>query len=118
MRRILFMLITGLGIIAGCTNMAPEMPAEADCTPKFPDMDVTYENYVKGILTEYCIGCHNGGSAPGNFTTYAGIQPYVETSFYFRVVQDGADMPRGNAPLPRAIRDSLNVWLENCAPQN
>jgi hypothetical protein len=101
--------------------MAPEDTVQGDCTPQFPDMDVTYNNYVKGIMTQYCISCHHTGNSqgPGDFTTYNGLMAYAGgSSFTARVIQDGADMPQGMAPLPKAIRDSLDVWIKNCAPEN
>jgi hypothetical protein len=102
--------------------MAPEMldenPGPQDCTPQFPDMNITYDNYVKNILSQYCITCHQGGNSqgPGNFTSYNGVKPYLG-SFHVRVIQDRADMPQGTAPLPKSIRDSLNIWINNCAPE-
>lgn len=108
----------------GCTKMAPEFDLDdseqGDCTPQFPDMDVTYNNYVRNVVTRYCTeSCHKGGNTlgPGNFTTYEGIKPHVGDVFYFRVIQDQADMPQGNAPLPKSMRDSLNVWVKNCGPK-
>jgi hypothetical protein len=121
MKRTTILMLIAVGtIIFGCTNMAPEEEDPTGCTPEFPEMDVTYENYVKGIVTQYCIECHHTGNStgPGDFTTYNGLMAYTGSSFYFRVIQDGADMPQGNAPLPKAIRDSLDVWIRNCAPQN
>lgn len=125
MREIFLLLIASVMImLAGCTNMAPEVdeedPGTGDCTPLFPEMDVTYTNYVKGVVDKYCIQCHRGGNspAPGNFTNYAGVKAYANDVFYVRVIQDNADMPRGMAPLPKATRDSLNVWIRNCAPEN
>lgn len=116
-------LIAGFLVLSGCTNMAPEIQPEdqgpVGCIPEFPDMDVTYDNYVKGILTRYCIDCHHPGNSPGpgDFTNYNGILSYVGDVFYYRVVQDLADMPQNNAPLPQAVRDSLYVWIKNCAPE-
>jgi hypothetical protein len=94
-------------------------PADDDntCVPQFPDDHVTYDNYVKNILSTYCIDCHNGrGISPGDFRTYNGVRQYTD-EFQFRVIQDRADMPQGNAPLPKSIRDSLAVWIGNCAPE-
>lgn len=110
-------------LICGCTNMAPEEldehPVTTDCTPQFPGMDVTYDNFVKGVLTRNCITCHYGGNSPGpgNFTTYAGVKVHID-HFSLRVTGDHADMPQGNAPLPKSTRDSLNIWISNCAPEN
>jgi len=116
-------LIAGIAIlICGCTNMAPELldenPSDPNCTPQFPEMNITYDNYVKNIVSRYCITCHQGGNSPGlgNFSTYNGLKPHVG-SFFVRVIQDRADMPQGNAPLPKRIRDSLNIWINNCSPE-
>lgn len=120
-------LVTGIILLYGCSNEADEMlpeedpKQEEDCVPQFPDMDVTYNNYVKSVVDQYCISCHHTGnsSGPGDFTSYNGLLTYATgNSFYVRVIQDGADMPQGTAPLPKAVRDSLNVWIQNCAPLN
>ena len=105
-----------------CTKMATESPNAGSggmCSAAFPEKQVSYNGYVKQIISSYCTNsCHNGDAlAPGDFRTYQGILPYVQ-QFYFRVIQDRADMPQGDAPLPRTIRDSLNIWIENCAPEN
>jgi len=125
------LLLIGMVLfLAGCSNSATEMESDIDnnpgngCTPEFPGMDVTYDNYVAGVyvagvLNRYCIECHHTGNSqgPGDFSSYSGVLPYVD-NFFFRVIPDNADMPQGNAPLPKAVRDSLNIWVRNCAPQN
>ena len=122
------LIVIGTILLYGCSNneadeMLPEEnpDQEEDCVPQFPNMNVTYTNYVKGVVDQYCISCHHAGNStgPGDFSTYNGLLPYATgNSFYARVIQDGADMPQDAAPLPKAIRDSLNVWIQNCAPQN
>ncbi len=117
-------MIICVPMVWGCTNMAPELstekPGSEECFPEFPDMNVTYDNYVKDVLTRNCTVCHYPGNSPGpgNFTTYEGIMALVDGAFFYRVVSDQADMPQGNAPLPQSTRDSLNVWISNCAPKN
>ncbi|MCO4293357.1 hypothetical protein NF867_10820 [Solitalea sp. MAHUQ-68] len=118
-------VMLSLVFLMSCTRMAPETDPDTDgsanCTPLFPDKQVTYNGYVKRIVATHCtITCHKGGNnpGPGNFTTYAGLRPFANDIFYFRVVQDNADMPQGRAPLPKAVRDSLNIWLKNCIPEN
>jgi hypothetical protein len=118
------LLITGMIILLiGCTHNESEISGESqgkteDCAPKFPEMNITYENYVKKVIARNCINCHRGGSTPGpgNFTTYKGVLPYT-AFFNVRVIQDRADMPQGNAPLPKTTRDSLNIWINNCTPE-
>lgn len=112
-------------LLAACSNMASEVADEPDntpgdiCTPEFPGMDVTYENYVGSILNQYCIECHYTGNSPGpgDFSSYRGVLPYTD-QFFLRVIPDNADMPQNRAPLPKAVRDSLMLWIRNCAPQN
>ncbi len=124
MKKITQLVVAVLAVFLwACTNMAPESieenPSNTGCTPQFPGMDVTYDNYVKKIVTKYCIECHYGGNSPGpgSFTTYGGLKNYTGASFYTMVISDQADMPQGNAPLPKSMRDSLNIWIQNCAPE-
>lgn len=123
MRKVIRILSVAFGIVLcrGCEKMAAPSSSDStggNCTPVFPDSKVTYDNYVKTVIATYCTSsCHTGdASAPGDFRTLAGTRPYID-QFYFRVIQDRADMPQGNAPLPKAIRDSLNIWVKNCAPE-
>lgn len=124
MKKTKLIVFIGLVVYMGCTKMAPEFAlddsGQNDCIPQFPEMDVTYNNYVRNVIARHCTEtCHKGGNTlgPGNFTTYEGVKQYVGDVFYYRVIQDRADMPQGKAPLPKSTRDSLNVWVKNCAPK-
>lgn len=122
MKRSLKITAVLLVLYYGCTKTAPESEEEAPpegCQPAMPAMNVTYENYVKNIIASNCTrSCHRGGNSmgPGDFTTYAGVRPYVD-KFIPRVISDQADMPMGRAPLPKSTRDSLNAWISNCSPE-
>jgi hypothetical protein len=125
MSRLIFLVVVAVIFYPGCIKTAPEKPGDdqetGNCTPLFPDKHVSYENYVKGIVAQYCtVSCHRGGNTPGtgDFTTYEGLKPHTGGIFYYRVIQDNADMPQNNAPLPKNIRDSLNIWIKNCATEN
>lgn len=110
-------LLSGIAALYySCVKTAPE-PVNT-CSPAFPGSVVTYNGYVSKIISTHCTTtCHNGsGVGPGNFTTYNGVLPYV-SQFPYRVIPDNADMPQGNAPLPKEIRDSINIWVQNCAPE-
>lgn len=112
-------MVTLVSLIAylGCTKVAMKPPEHKDCIPKFPDKQVTYNGYVKNILSIYCYNCHSGGGpGPGNFTTYSGVVEHTH-SWKIRVLSDNADMPQGDAPLPQNIRDSLAYWIGNCTPE-
>ncbi|POY36934.1 hypothetical protein C3K47_07675 [Solitalea longa] len=121
----IIMTLVATTVLMSCTRMAPETEPEdngpSDCSPVFPDKQVTYNGYVKHIIAAHCTqSCHRGGNTlgTGNFTSYEGLKPFANDNFYIRVVQDNADMPQGMAPLPKSTRDSLNVWLKNCIPEN
>lgn len=123
MKKLNKLLMAGLFLLmVGCDNMAPETveetPGTQNCTPQYPGMNITWDNYVKKVITQNCVTCHQGGNSPGpgNFSTYAGVKVHLD-HFYVRVIQDRADMPQGNAPLPKTTRDSLNMWIGNCAPE-
>lgn len=123
MKIIVCLILFGMavGLYLGCRRTATPASLE-DCEPQFPDRNVTYDNYVKGIVATYCTeSCHRGGATEGlgDFTTYAGLLPHaMKRAFFFRVISDNADMPQGNAPLPQSVRDSLNIWINNCFPEN
>lgn len=106
-------------LFTACGNSVSEIPE--DCEPEFPDAQITYDNYVKNVVSANCtISCHRGGSTegPGDFTTYEGLlSAAVDRAFVFRVISDNADMPQDNAPLPESTRDSLNIWVNNCFPE-
>lgn len=105
-------------LFIGCSKTATKPPDNSNtCNPKYPDKVVTYNNYVKNILNNRCITCHYGsGVGPGDFRTYEGVLAHVD-AFPLRVLPDNADMPQGNAPLPKAVRDSLAIWIGNCTPE-
>lgn len=122
MRKQFKLLIALLLMMAGCDNMAPETveetPGIGNCSPQYPGMDITWDNYVNKVILRNCITCHQGGSSPGNgnFTTYEGVKAHLG-QFNYRVIGDRADMPQGKSPLLKTTRDSLNIWISNCAPQ-
>lgn len=112
------LLFSGIAALYySCVKTALQPPVNT-CSPVFPGSNVTYSNYVSKIISTHCTTtCHNGsGVGPGNFTTYSGVLPYV-SQFSYRVISDNADMPKGNAPLPKGVRDSINIWVQNCAPE-
>lgn len=79
---------------------------------------LTYTNGIKPVFDTYCAtaGCHVSGGAPGNFTSYSGIQPKVnDGSIEQRSIVD-RDMPP--AGMPSCDRAKLKAWLDAGAPQN
>ena len=80
--------------------------------------DTTYYALtIKPIIDNNCAksGCHvAGGTSSGNFTTYAGIKPYIDSgSLPVRINLDPSDalhMPKG-AVLDSLTLATLNTWI-------
>ncbi len=94
-------------------------------------ISVTYDNGVKSIIDASCAysGCHVSGFGSGDFTSYAGLLPYLnDGNFEDRVItqrNDGAiGMPPDYAPAPMPIDltpgqlDTIQCWLNAGYPQN
>jgi hypothetical protein len=97
-----------------CTNdMLPLPPHLVACDT----MEVTYTNLVQDIIDNSCAytGCHLAGSssgATGDFSSYGGIAPYLESgSFRDRVVSQMDDpvsgMPPDATAYPESQKDTL-----------
>ena len=76
----------------------------------------TYNTNVKGIIGLTCAysGCHNGGgSAPGNYTTYAGLTNVIQNGNFVSRVIDMQDNPSAGMPpnmeiYPTSQQDDLS----------
>lgn len=110
----MFVLITLWPGLYSCTNdELPLPPHPAACDT----MEVTYTNLVKDIIDNSCAytGCHLTGSssgATGDFSTFNGIAPYLESgSFRDRVVSQKDDpvsgMPPNSSAYPESQKDTL-----------
>jgi len=85
--------------------------------------DTTYcYQVIRPIILNNCAvaGCHiSGGSGTGDFSTYAGIQPYLDGSLPIRInIPDQNDaffMPQGSSLTPADL-NTLNAWLNSGHP--
>jgi len=78
-----------------------------------------YSSDIKPIIEGSCLssGCHNSGSANGDFTTYPGLKAKVDNgSLDNRVIQ------QKNMPLTGALSmddlKKIKCWLNSGAPNN
>lgn len=80
---------------------------------------LTYTEHIKPIVDASCAisGCHvSGGSGPGNYTTYAGLQAYLDDgSFNQRVVVDQNMPPSGG--LSDCQLQFINQWIQSGAAE-
>lgn len=82
--------------------------------------NVTYAQTIDPIIQSRCAtpGCHvSGGSAPGDFATYAGVQASVSDGTFKAVVIDSRSMPPTGA-LSACDLNKIQVWLNAGALNN
>lgn len=112
--------------ISSCNNKIPD-----DQPLICNDISPTYETDIKVLINTSCAysGCHSGGTAPGNFTSYNGILPYLENgTLKERVVNQASNsssvMPPSYAPdgrpkeLTQEEKDLIHCWIIDGYPEN
>lgn len=110
-RRFYVELIIVFGILAVFSCRKEE--SKTDC-PTIP----TYEGAVKVIIQENCAiaGCHDGGPfAPGNYTSFQGLNVVTSNGKFRRRVLEIKDMPLG-IELSEDDFNTLKCWSEGGYP--
>lgn len=96
----------------GCTNdVLPKPDLQVLCDT----IQVSYENGIKAIIDQSCAysGCHApGGIGTGNYTTYNGLLPVLQSGlFEERVItlrnDPAVGMPPNASVYPESIKDDL-----------
>lgn len=81
--------------------------------------NVTYTNYVAGVLKNNCSTCHGkGGSADSwwlNTNSYLNASEYGER--IVETVVSGSMPPVPRKPWSQADRDMMQAWLDKGMPQ-
>lgn len=82
-------------------------------------INATYNITIKPILDANCtsVGCHNTGSANGDFTTYIGVHGKVTNGSFEKRVLNEKTMPTFG-PLSFDDRKKIKCWIDNGAPNN
>ena len=101
--------------------------------PEFCDtLQVSYNLQVKEIIDTYCAlsGCHRAGTiAPGNYTSYIDMEPFLTDSEFKRFVVDLRNDPNLGMPpdwdtnpgpkdLSQEDFDILVCWIEKGYPED
>ncbi|NHN25144.1 hypothetical protein FIA58_005570 [Flavobacterium jejuense] len=102
-------------LLFSCTN-----DSESDLSV-VPDIQVvTYNNYVKSVISENCLFCHSSppqNGAPMQLTTYEDVKNAVlNRGLLDRISRaQGAQgmMPNGGTRLPQTTIDAINKWQED-----
>ncbi len=78
---------------------------------------LSYSTNMKGIIDEYCTGCHTpGGSGPGDYTSYEGIKADLASGKVGTTTVVNKTMPQGTT-MPQAKIDSINCWIQAGYPK-
>lgn len=78
-----------------------------------------YNANVKPILSGNCLssGCHNSGSANGDFTTYAGLKAKADNGSLNNRVVEQRNMPPSGALSTDNLK-SIKCWINSGSPNN
>ena len=97
-------------------------PLPTKITVAFCDsLNVKYSTDISQIMTMYCAttsGCHGTAASAGDFTTYAGLQPYANNGSLRNRVLVVKDMPLGGPPLADSLLQKIDCWLLKGFPDN
>ena len=85
--------------------------------------DVSFSRAVSSVISNTCLGCHNGAAASGgvNLNGYANIRVAALSGRLVGAIswQPGyAQMPQGSAKLSQCTIDQIRSWVEAGAPEN
>jgi uncharacterized membrane protein len=105
----------GFALLAGTGGCAVEAGDSGTCgrTPA-----LSYDNFGKGYLQQYCTGCHSSlvpeshreGATPGvDFDTYEGVLTWAER-IDARATGNDPSMPPGGGPADDEV-ERLSEWL-------
>ena len=110
----LIMLVATIALLSSCANNKLD-----SCTTTCSSLStLKYSNFSNFIGTSCATspGCHVAGSSYGNFSTYAGLQPYLANGkFKQRVIVEKNMPPSGG--VRQSYLDSLSCWICNGYPQ-
>ena len=108
-RSLLILLIMVSFTIIACDNVElPEPPPPPICDT------LTYNVHLQPIIDNSCAfsGCHDEiQTAPGNFTNYATLLPYLEDGLFAQRIFIDRDMPLAPGSLNSSQMDSIECWL-------
>ncbi|MDX1666755.1 MAG: hypothetical protein R3350_05985 [Saprospiraceae bacterium] len=122
-------LIFSTFLLESCTTDV--LPEPQFCASEQP----TYDGLMKEIIDESCAyaGCHDGqgGIGPGDYTTYEGILPALNSGdVQYRVIEvrdnPAIGMPPDESVYPESRVDTLSTrelelftcWLDSGFPRN
>jgi hypothetical protein len=102
-------------LFPACKKNKQEDPNDPDCSK----VNATYSAGIRPIISANCLssGCHNSGSANGDFTGYAGLKAKVNNgSLDSRVIRQKNMPPTG--ALSNSDLVKIKCWINSGAGDN
>jgi uncharacterized membrane protein len=85
---------------------------------------VQYSSFVKGVIQNYCLGCHSGPSVASSLnvdlSAYSGVQAVAQNGKLVQSI-DGTGpykMPLGGSMLDSCTVAKIRAWVNSGAPNN
>lgn len=104
-------------ILQGATNETCDDSTECNTTA------VSYQNFVKGVMSTSCNGCHGPGTGFGGVRTdsYSGLKSVVDRGRLYGAIswqQGFSRMPQGQPQLDKCTIDKIKSWIDAGAQNN
>ncbi len=103
-------LVLGLFVISACKK-----DSNITCDGSTPTWDGEMATFISASCNSS--GCHNAGAGIGDFTSYAGIQPYLSNGTFEKEVMTKRTMPEGST-LSDADLTKVQCWIDNGYAEN
>lgn len=104
-----------LFLALACTRVSVDPPT-GEC-----EGSITYTDNIKEILDKSCAysGCHIDGTAPGDYSNYAGLEAGIASGELRKRMIEIQNMPPEYAPddKPKSLTEDemelINCWVQN-----
>jgi mono/diheme cytochrome c family protein len=117
---VLFLFTTGLASVSCSKEGEYISDRQVFADPSITEQNVTYENFVKPLLTKNCATCHgNGGSAQAwwlNTNSYDNAASFANQISY--TINSGTMPPPPKFPFSQHDRDLMVAWVSRGMPEN
>lgn len=117
--RILFISVVALTIAFSCDYKKGLLPRKAEPITADACDSIRYNNSVKAMIDNNCVGCHSGpfGSGGVDLSTYPNVLArVVDGRIKDRITNSNNPMPPFGL-MPAAKVDSILCWISKGGPQ-
>ena len=99
------------------------MDCDANANGVCNTADVTYATTINPVITDFCLGCHNGSAPSGGVSLngYDNVKKAADNGKLIGVIswqQGYAQMPKGADKLPACTIEQFKSWVDGGALNN